>query len=90
MNGKAMVMTKTDTRTVLYNILKDMWNLAERHGTGKLENREWKKFVDEGETLLAKYRACDHDMELLFRDMFGALQAFYRRKGRGNGDREKQ
>lgn len=68
-----------DNRTVIYNIHRDIWKLTEKYGYKKLTDEQWEQFCDDGFALQAKYRKVNRNMELIFRDEFGAMQSYYKR-----------
>ena len=72
----------------MFQLFTDVWRLAKEFGGCRLTEEQWKVFCARGETLLGKYRIHGEDVEILYRDMFGALQSFYRRKGKRDGGKK--
>lgn len=67
---------------VIWELFTDVWYLARRYEFRKLTDAEWEEFYSCGENLLAKYRGQGQDIEMLYRDIFRAVQAFYERRGK--------
>lgn len=66
-------------KKIVYEMIVDIWRLAARYQFGKLSDTQWENFLVEGNTLLEKYRQYGRQEELLYRDLFSAVQAFYQR-----------
>lgn len=66
----------------LFRLFTDVWELMKICGVCRLTEARWERFCGRGEELLKKYRACGEDVEILYRDIFRAVQAFYQRKGK--------
>lgn len=62
-----------------FQCFTDVWRLMKKYGA-RLDEERWERFLADGEALLGRYRAQGRDAELLFRDLFGAVQKFYERK----------
>ncbi len=69
-----------DDRKAFLEIFNDKWILMEGTGYGSLGERQWGKFLDNGEKLMKKYREYSADQEELFRGIYAAVQNFYKRK----------
>lgn len=68
-----------NNRTIIYNIHRDIWKLTEKYGYEELTDEQWKQFCEDGFALQEKYRKVSRNMELIFRDEFGAMQSYYKR-----------
>lgn len=66
-------------KKTVYEIIVDIWRLAARYQFKKLNDTQWENFLSDGNNLLEKYRQYGRQEELLYRDLFSAVQAFYQR-----------
>lgn len=67
----------------VYDAITDIWKLRKKYGGEWLDDVKWKQFIDEGKKLHRKWETASPDTDQLFRDMFLALQNYYRRKEKG-------
>lgn len=65
----------------IYELIVDIWRLAYKYNFQKLNDDTWQTFVQDGNRLHDKYRQYGKVIELLFRDLFSAVQNFYQRIG---------
>lgn len=65
---------------IIWELFTDVWHLARKYEFRKLTDTEWEQFKARGEELLVKYRKHGLDVEMLYRDIFRAAQAFYERR----------
>lgn len=65
---------------MMWELFTDVWHLARRYEFRKITDAEWEQFKARGEELLEKYRKYGTDVEMLYRDLFQAVQAYYERK----------
>lgn len=61
----------------IYRIVCDLWRLMQRHGFDKLTDEQWESFITAGNDLCNKYSVMGKAHELLFRDLFRAVQTYY-------------
>lgn len=69
-----------EEKNLVYEVVLTIWNLAKKYGFGKLHNEEWESLIQEAMQNQRKYAQIDSSIERLFRDMYGALEAYYERK----------
>lgn len=65
-------------RKLVYMVFVDAYRLACKYRFQKLNDEQWKYFIADAEKLLYRYK--DTEAELLFRDLFKAVQAFYEKQ----------
>lgn len=65
---------------IMWELFTDVWHLAREYEFRKLTDAEWEQFKACGEELLEKYRKHGADVEMLYRDLFRAVQAYYERR----------
>ena len=69
-----------EEKKIVYQIIIDIWNLAKEFDFKKLTDAEWEEFTSKAQELRDKYKNHGESIDLLFRDMFSALQDYYQRK----------
>ena len=69
---------------IIWELFTDVWHLARRYEFRKLTDAEWEQFKARGEDLLVKYQKHGPDVEMLYRDIFRAVQAYYERVAGGD------
>ena len=61
----------------VYRIIVDIWRMICKYQFRKLSDDEWERFVSDGERLLERYKGNRNPVEMLCRDLFQCVQAFY-------------
>ncbi len=69
-----------DEKRQVYGAITDIWHLWKKYGGGRLEDRQWESFLLDGQQMRKKHEAAGKEADMLFRDLFMALQEYYRRK----------
>lgn len=64
---------------IIWELIYRCVALARKYEFRKLTDAEWEQFKARGEELLVKYRKHGSDVEMLYRDIFRAVQAYYDR-----------
>lgn len=64
----------------MYEAITDIWKLWKKYGSDQLSDSQWEAFAQEGQQLHKKHESVDPKIDQFFRDMFMALQNYYRRK----------
>lgn len=77
-------------KEIVYSIILDVWNLFKKYGFGQLSYEQWEQFFAEGRKLREKHKVHGKDMDMLFRDMFGAIQMYYIQKNGGEADESRK
>lgn len=73
-----------DEKKIIYEIILSIWNLFKKYGFEKLTDEQWESLVGKATAERDKFNKHGSNIDLLFRDMFGALQSYYERKKNGN------
>ena len=68
-----------DELKTVYDMITRIWKLYRKYGSRTLENEEWEELISTGQQFHEEYRQQDLNLELLFRDLFTALQNYYER-----------
>ena len=71
-----------EEKKIVYQIIIDIWNLAKEFDFKKLSDAEWEKFTSKAQELRNKFKNNGESIDLLFRDMFSALQSYYEMKNK--------
>ena len=69
-----------EDKKIVYDIILSVWNLAKEFDFKKLSDVEWDDFTSKAHELRNKFKQHGESIDLLFRDMFSALQSYYERK----------
>ena len=69
-----------EEKNLVYEVILTIWNMAKKYGFEKLTNEQWETLIQEAMQNQRKYAQIDSNIERLFRDMYGALEAYYERK----------
>lgn len=64
----------------VYEVILDIWRLGFKYRFRFLDDEKWKCFVEDGDTLLNKYRG-QGMIERFYREMFGVMQHLYEQIG---------
>lgn len=73
-----------DEKKIIYEIILSIWNLFKKYGFEKLTDEQWESLVGKATAERDKFKKYGSNIDLLFRDMFSALQSYYERKKNGN------
>jgi len=68
-----------DELKTVYDMITRIWRMYRKYGSRRLTDEEWNEFISTGQQFHEEYKQCDKNTELLFRDMFAALQNYYER-----------
>jgi len=68
-------------KETMYELFTDVWRLADKYQFRPLNDAEWEAFVVEGKRLLTRYQQKGILIELLYRDLFSAVQEYYKNIG---------
>ena len=60
-----------------YRVFVDIWRLASKHQFRKMTDAEWEEFIRQGEKGLGRHKGTP--VEHLYRQLFMAVQAFYKK-----------
>lgn len=69
-----------EKKKIVYEIILSIWNLAKEHGFEQLTDEQWEHFCNEANELRNNFLQYGEDADLLFRDMYKAIQNYYERK----------
>lgn len=72
-------------KKILHEIILDLWDLlkmAQKYECEKLTDSEWEVFFNKSIEFTKKYRDKGKEFEILFRDLFAAIQKYYQDKGK--------
>ena len=72
-----------DEKKIVYDVILSIWNLAKEHGFEKLTDEQWKSLIEKAMQEQRKFAQCGENVDLLFRDMYRALENYYERKKNG-------
>lgn len=73
-----------DEKKIIYEIILSIWNLFKKCGFEKLTDEQWESLVGKATAERDKFKKHGSNIDLLFRDMFSALQSYYERKKNGS------
>jgi len=69
-----------DEKKIVYDVVLSVWNLAKEHGFEKLTDEQWDSLVEKATIERDKFKQHGENIDLLFRQMYMALQNYYERK----------
>lgn len=69
-----------DEKKIVYEIILSIWNLAKKHGFEKLTDNQWESLIDNAMRERERFKKHGEIIDLLFRDMYRALENYYERK----------
>ena len=69
-----------DEKKIVYEIILSIWNLAKEHGFDKLTDEQWESLVEKAMSEREKFNQYGENIDLLFRQMYMALQNYYESK----------
>lgn len=69
-----------EEKKIVYEIIISIWNLAKEHGFENLTDEQWESLVEKSMNERDKFKQHGENIDLLFRQMYGALQNYYERK----------
>lgn len=69
-----------EEKKIVYSIILSVWNLAKEYGFEKLTDEQWESLIDKAMKQRKKLKQHGETMDLLFRDMYRALENYYERK----------
>lgn len=72
-----------DEKKMVYEVVLSIWNLAKDHGFECLTDEQWKSLIEKAIQGQKKFAQCGENVDLLFRDMYRALENYYERKKNG-------
>lgn len=72
-----------EEKKIVYDIILSIWNLAKEHGFDRLTDAQWESLREKAMQERDKFKQHGNSIDLLFREMFGALQNYYERKKNG-------
>lgn len=72
-----------EEKKIVYDIVLSIWNLAKEHGFEKLTDDQWECLIDKAMQEREKFKQHGETMDLLFRDIYRALENYYERKKNG-------
>lgn len=71
---------------IIYGLITSIWKLCKKYGTDKLTYNQWESFVEDGQKTREIYLVKGSQYDMLYREMFSALQEYYIRKNTSVGD----
>ena len=74
-----------DEKKIVYDVVLSIWSLAKEHGFDKLSDSQWQSLIEKATQEQRKFAQCGDNVDLLFRDMYRALESYYERKKDGQG-----
>lgn len=72
-----------DEKKIVYDVVLSVWNLAKEHGFEKLTDKQWESLVEKAMKDRERFNQYGENIDLLFRQMYMALQNYYERKKNG-------
>ena len=69
-----------DEKKIIYEIILSIWNLFKKCGFQKLTDEQWEILIEEVNKERNKLIEVGNEYDLLYRDLFNAVQNFYERK----------
>ena len=69
-----------EEKKIVYDVILSIWNLAKEHGFNRLTDKQWESLIKNVSDEREKFKQHGESIDLLFRDMFSALQSYYERK----------
>lgn len=69
-----------EEKKIVYEIIISIWNLAKEHGFECLSNGQWESLIEKSMAERDKFKQHGENIDLLFRQMYGALEQYYERK----------
>ena len=69
-----------EEKKIVYDVILSIWNLAKEHGFEHLTDEQWESLIEKSMQERERFRQNGESIDLLFRDMFSALQSYYERK----------
>lgn len=69
-----------EEKKIVYDVILSVWNLAKEHGFERLTDEQWEDLINKASRENEKFKQCGENIDLLFREMYGALQHYYERK----------
>lgn len=73
-----------EEKKIIYEIILSVWNLAKENGFDRLTDEQWESLIDKAMQEKKKFAQCGKSIDLLFRDMYRALENYYERKKNGS------
>jgi hypothetical protein len=72
-----------EEKKIVYEIIISIWNLAKEHGFEKLDDEQWISLIEKSMAERDRFVQNGENIDLLFRQMYGALEQYYERKKNG-------
>ena len=69
-----------EEKKVVYEIILSIWNLFKKCGFQNLTDEQWEILIEEVNKERNKLIKVGNEYDLLYRDLFTAVQNFYERK----------
>lgn len=73
-----------DEKKIVYEVILSIWNLAKEHGFEKLSDEQWESLIEKAMQERNQFKQHGEIIDLLFRDMYRALENYYERKKHDN------
>ena len=71
-----------DEKKAVYEIILSIWSLFKEYGFKQLNDNEWERLNQQADKLEKESKKQGKLLNRLFRDMFAALQEYYKGKAR--------
>lgn len=69
-----------DEKKIIYEIIKDIWDLTKSYILDEMSDDDWEVLIDKASSKYEKYQKEDEKIQMLYREMFMAIQNYGERK----------
>lgn len=69
-----------EEKKIVYDVILSIWNLAKEFDFKNLSDNEWQSFIEKANEQRNRFKQNGENIDLLFRDMYRALENYYERK----------
>lgn len=69
-----------DEKKIIYEIIKDIWDLTKSYILDEMSDEDWEVLIDQASIKYEKYQKEDEKIQMLYREMFMAIQNYGERK----------
>lgn len=69
-----------EEKKIVYDVILSIWNLIKEHGFKQLSDEEWEHINQAANIERNKYKEYGTNIDLLFRELYFAVQNYYERK----------
>lgn len=73
-----------EEKKIVYDVILSIWDLAKEHGFERLTDEQWESLIEKAMQEQRKFAQFGESVDLLFRDMYRALENYYERKKHDN------